>query len=1042
MLARHGKLEHISRSDVKNLVHELQVHRMQLAVQVQKLSQINKSISEARDRYVHLYDSAPVGYFTLNRHGKCIKVNQAGVSMLHATAHQVINQPFHLWVAPEFREVWHTHLQKVFETGVRQTCEIKLVPPEGLPFYAALDSQMAPGEGGSRSCRTAMHDISACKQVESELHLKERLLDGASDSIFLHDFEGNFIYVNEAACRERGYKKEELLHEKVSVLDQPKSAKKRDNFLIDVAAKGEMIYETVHRCKDGSSLPVEIHARLIKLENQHLILSVARDLTQRRRAEKALQQERGLARQYLDIAGVVMVALDTQGLITLINKKGCDVLGYSEKEIVGRDWFKFCLPPADALKIRPIFNQLRKGDIEGAEYCENRVLTKDGEKRLIAFHNALLRDQDGRITGILCSGEDITERRQAESALQQSEKELTIRNRIAQIFLTVLDDAMYDAVMEVVLEAGESKFGVFGYIEENGALVVPSITRHTGDQPSTDKAAGAESPKQKWEVSALPQAIREGQSLFSNEPSPLIPPGPSPIKRCLTVPIRYFEKVIGVITVANKDTDYDNHDMHRMEMIADTIAPILNARLQRNKQEKARQWAEEALRLSAYKWRTTFDAIKDAVCLLDPDGRILQCNQAMMNLTGRSFDTILEHPCWEILHGTSQPLKDCPFMRMKQTHQREEAILSVKQGWVKETVDPIVDESGTLIGGVHLSTDITHVKQAEAALRESEERFRTIFDQAAVGVALVDASTGRFLKMNQKFCDILELPQDETANITFAAITHPDDLQSNLENLQQLRDGLVRNFSIETRFRRNDGSSVWVNLTVSAMRESAEPSQYHIVVVEDITQRQQAEIEIKQGLEKLHQTLRGTVQALSSTVETKDPYTAGHQRRVAQLACAIAQEMGLSQDQIEGMQVLSFLHDIGKIAVPAEILSRPGKISSIEFNLIKSHPEAGYNILKDIEFPWPIAQAVLQHHERLDGSGYPAGLSGSDIIQEAKILAVADVVEAMASHRPYRPSLGINLALDEIIKHKGILFDNEAVEACLRLFKVKNFTFH
>ena len=189
------------------------------------------------------------------------------------------------------------------------------------------------------------------------------------------------------------------------------------------------------------------------------------------------------------------------------------------------------------------------------------------------------------------------------------------------------------------------------------------------------------------------------------------------------------------------------------------------------------------------------------------------------------------------------------------------------------------------------------------------------------------------------------------------------------------------------------------------------------------------------GLDKLRQALQSTVGALSNTMEIKDPYTAGHQRRVAQLACAIAQAMGLPTDQVEGIQVLSFLHDIGKIAVPAEILNRPGKITTMEFNLIRAHPEMGYNILKDLEFPWPVAQAVLQHHERLDGSGYPAGLTDREIIQEAKILAVSDVVEAMASHRPYRPSLGIDVALEEITKHRGTLFDAAVVTTCLQIFE-------
>jgi putative nucleotidyltransferase with HDIG domain len=169
-------------------------------------------------------------------------------------------------------------------------------------------------------------------------------------------------------------------------------------------------------------------------------------------------------------------------------------------------------------------------------------------------------------------------------------------------------------------------------------------------------------------------------------------------------------------------------------------------------------------------------------------------------------------------------------------------------------------------------------------------------------------------------------------------------------------------------------------------------------------------------------------------MEMRDPYTAGHQRQVAQLACAIAQEMGFPPERVEGMRVLGCLHDIGKIAIPAEILSKPGRLSAMEFTLIKDHPRAGYEIIKDIDFPFPVAEGILQHHERLDGSGYPRGISGPDIILEARILGVADVVEAMASHRPYRRSLGIDQALDEISRNRGILYDPEVVDICLKLF--------
>ncbi|MCJ7687104.1 MAG: response regulator [Desulfobacteraceae bacterium] len=192
---------------------------------------------------------------------------------------------------------------------------------------------------------------------------------------------------------------------------------------------------------------------------------------------------------------------------------------------------------------------------------------------------------------------------------------------------------------------------------------------------------------------------------------------------------------------------------------------------------------------------------------------------------------------------------------------------------------------------------------------------------------------------------------------------------------------------------------------------------------------------------QLKKALDGIIQAIASTVEIKDLYTAGHQLRVAGLAFAIAKEMGLSEDQAEGVRVAGTIHDLGKIAVPAEILSKPGQITEIEFGIIKTHPQTGYDILKDMEFPWPLAQIVLQHHEKMDGSGYPQGLSDEKILLEARVLSVADVVEAMASHRPYRPALGIDVALEEISKNKGLLYDPEVVDACLKLFMEKGFKF-
>ncbi len=192
---------------------------------------------------------------------------------------------------------------------------------------------------------------------------------------------------------------------------------------------------------------------------------------------------------------------------------------------------------------------------------------------------------------------------------------------------------------------------------------------------------------------------------------------------------------------------------------------------------------------------------------------------------------------------------------------------------------------------------------------------------------------------------------------------------------------------------------------------------------------------LRESHERLERLLEQMVDVLATTVEVRDPYTAGHQRRVAELACAIAQEMGLPQDRIAGLRMAAQVHDIGKIYIPAEILSKPGRLNPAELGLVRVHPQAGYEVLRQIDFPWPVAEIVLQHHERLDGSGYPRGLKGEEIMLEARILAVADVVEAVASHRPYRPAHAIEEALGEIAKHKGRLYDPQAGEACLRLFE-------
>lgn len=257
------------------------------------------------------------------------------------------------------------------------------------------------------------------------------------------------------------------------------------------------------------------------------------------------------------------------------------------------------------------------------------------------------------------------------------------------------------------------------------------------------------------------------------------------------------------------------------------------------------------------------------------------------------------------------------------------------------------------------------------------------------------------------------------------------------EEFRQLRERAVAGevyAGMEVRVRRKDGSPLDISVSTAPLRDGTGTIVGLMAVVADISERKRMEEALRESLQKSRRVFDETIHALAEAVEKRDPYTSGHQRQVARLACAIAGQMGLPPAQIDGIRTAAIVHDIGKLSVPVEILAKPGQLSEAELNILKTHPQAGYDILDGIEFPWPVARIVLQHHERLDGTGYPRGLVCADILPEARILTVADVVEATASYRPYRPANGIAAALEEIRTYRGNRYDPAVVDACLALF--------
>jgi PAS domain S-box-containing protein len=339
------------------------------------------------------------------------------------------------------------------------------------------------------------------------------------------------------------------------------------------------------------------------------------------------------------------------------------------------------------------------------------------------------------------------------------------------------------------------------------------------------------------------------------------------------------------------------------------------------------------------------------------------------------------------------------------------------------------------------NTDITERKKAEEKLNESEEKYRSIFDNAVEGIFQTTLQ-GQFLSANPAMARMLGYASPEelissVTNIGEQLYANPEE-RSNIINILKEKNTVE---GLELHQRKKDGSLFWALANVRTVKDETGDILYFEGTYEDITPRKLAEEKLKQTLEKLRKSLSGTIQALSSTAETRDPYTAGHQRRVSNLARTIASEMGLSSDMVDNIRMAGIIHDIGKISIPAELLAKPTRLTDMEMSLIKTHSQSGYDILKDVDLPYPIAEMVLQHHERLNGSGYPEGLKNDQILLETKILAVADVTEAIATHRPYRPALGIDVALDEIEKNKGMLYDEKVVEVCLKLFREKGFMF-
>lgn len=574
--------------------------------------------------------------------------------------------------------------------------------------------------------------------------------------------------------------------------------------------------------------------------------------------------------------------------------------------------------------------------------------------------------------------------------------------------------------------------------------------------------------------------------------------------------------------------------------------------------------AEEKILESEIRFRTLVDQASVGITQTKMDGTYIWVNPTFCKITGFEPEDFKSITYREITHPDDLGLDNLLFDEMIAGDRENYSINKryVRNNgeiiWVNLSVSLVRNENGEPLYTIGIIQDITNQKTTEEKLLESETRFRTLADQAAVGIGLINME-GKFLWVNPYFCELTGYSIEDFKQVTYRDITHPDDLGLDDKLFNEMVAGLRKEFLLEKRYIHKNGEIVWVNISVSLVRNNSGKPEYTIGVTQDITSQKLAEenlIEsearfrtlvnsslagiviiqdgslkyvnpamteifgyesseligaspllyvhpddhklvleriqqriskesldvryefrgickngnskeinvlgtlityagkpatlgymidisdqklnqrkLRESLIKLEKTFEGIIQTTANIVEARDPYTSGHQKRVAEIAASIAGKLNFTQEQIQGLFFAGVIHDLGKINVPAEILSKPGKLSDLEFEMIKTHPKIGFDLLKDIEFPWPIAEIIYQHHERIDGSGYPRKLKMDKILMEAKILMVADVIEAISNHRPYRPALGLDLALNEIINYKDKLFDARVVDAVIKLYK-------
>lgn len=460
---------------------------------------------------------------------------------------------------------------------------------------------------------------------------------------------------------------------------------------------------------------------------------------------------------------------------------------------------------------------------------------------------------------------------------------------------------------------------------------------------------------------------------------------------------------------------------------------------------------KEILEDNEHKYGKIAEEAPALICCFKGDGKLRFTNNAFCryfssdspkNCKYNYFYTIPE----EIRNDTIEALKGLTPEYPMLTYEHGVTASNGENRQIRWSVRAIFNGKNRLLEYHSFGSDITEVIKARDALQKSKNKYKHLVSSMNDALFMYKPNgtlaTGELVEINTVACKMIGCDKTELMGRQLSDFLENDEDEIlTSENFKAFAKCLtdLGCATIECFIKCKNGKKIPVEFCSNLFKYDEEPMV--VAVARDISERKRVRQKLLESYKLANKTLDGTIKAFANTLDMRDPYTAGHQRRVAALACAIAEKMGMPKEKIESIRIAGILHDIGKMQIPAEILSKPGKLNDLEFKLVKGHVEAGFHILQPIHFAMPIAEIVMQHHERMDGSGYPKGLTGDEIMPESKVLMVADVIEAMSSHRPYRPALGVEKSLEEITVNRGRLYDEEVVDACLELFGNGEFSF-